>query len=340
MRSRLRFLMLSLALVAVFPAFGVGAPPSTFEPASVLIFPLYDAGPASQTAITVTNTCLSDDECPGDPGPLEGEVLAAFVYVDPERNVVFERPELLTPRDTLTVFASQHNPEARRGYVLVIARNPSTFPDAGENVAFDWLVGSALVAQADRDAVWSYRACPFLAADGVDDLCDRRVTDLDGDGAPDFDGIEYVGFPREVIVPAFFEESGPFENSLVLVSTLPSDRRPEIRYELRNNRGILWADDVVLDENWWLGSLAEIAPQATDVGGDVIELGRPPVVTGWLTLYGRRAFDPSGNPDENLVPPILGVFRERVRSRGFETGHALVGRGEMDGLEGPFGNQQ
>ena len=123
-------------------------------------------------------------------------------------------------------------------------------------------------------------------------------------------------------------------------STLPSDRRPEIRYELRNNRGILWADDVVLDENWWLGSLAEIAPQAADVGGDVIELGRPPVVTGWLTLYGRRAFDPSGNPDENLVPPILGVFRERVRSRGFETGHALVGRGEMDGLEGPFGNQQ
>jgi hypothetical protein len=188
--------------------------PTHSEPASLLIYPFYDARPGFGTIITVTNTNKSRVRCCN--GQMRGSVEVQFTYINGvtcrETNLL----EFLTPGDTLTVFADVHNPAQDRGWLWIEAIDPQT----GQPIDFDFLVGSAIIVNVGTDFLDAYTPYSFqaLTAGPDNDGSDRSTTDVNADGRADFDGIEYEFFPESLLLDRFFEERGPFQNELILMT--------------------------------------------------------------------------------------------------------------------------
>jgi len=330
------FLVLGLAIACAVPAPVRAEAP---QAGSVLVFPLYDSRPGSGTIVCVTNTETSTLRCSDD--FKQGDVSLHFTYFDGETCNEFDRYELLTPGDTLCVLADEHNPEGDMGYLVVMALSP----DNRDPLHFNHLVGQAIVVQSDLNFSWSYTPFSFLAMGAAGNLCDRTDPDLtlgDGDGGADFNGTEYQAFPRELVVPTFFEEGGRFGNQLTLMSTAGSRYRNEIRYLLYNNIEDPYSrsDEFTC---WFNAPLGEISQSAANLRGDEEEIGHG-TQTGWVSIRGRILRDQAGNTvrdesDEPVVPPILGVFAQFVNGTDYGMGDALYGRdGTVDGLELPYGD--
>jgi len=325
------------AVLMASTALAVGDPPPTLhlQPGSALIYPLFDSTPGAGTIICVTNLNTSRVYCP-QTDYREGDILAHFQYVAGDDCLEFDRYEFLTPGDTLCVISGKHNPEADKGFLVVSAVDPAT----GEKVGFNYLIGSAIVVQADLNLMWSYTPYAFVSPSvQALDPCVRPETDLDDDGAMDFDGMEYALFPRELFLDSFFEETAAFGNQLTLMSTSGQDYVNEVKFLFWNN----------IEEKfsrthkfvcWWSGSLSEISMIATRLDGDPEELGHPPVQTGWISIAGNRILDLAGNPVEigEGIPAMLGVFVQLIKETDFAAGRALQYRGSLDGLELLNGN--
>lgn len=337
--ATLAFLVLTLAAALIACTSTVHA--ETPMAGSVLIFPLYDSSPGSGSIICVTNTQTSMLRCSGS-DDLEGDVRLHYTYFNGETCREFDRYEYLTPGDTLCVIADDHNPEGDRGFLVVTANAP----EGGRLWNFNHLIGQAIVVQSDLNFSWSYTPLSFLAQGAAGDLCDRDDPDDllgDGDGAPDFDGVEYEQFPRELAVPTFFEEGDRFGNQLTLMSTAGDRYENEIRYLIYNNVEDPYSRTQTFT-CWWSGPLSEISASASNLRGDPEELGHN-TQTGWVSVRGRTLRDQAGNPvldgsNDVVIPPILGVFMQLVKNTDYAMGDALYGRdGTIDGLELPFGNR-
>jgi len=333
LRAGLALVLILVAVVAATARPGAAQPQSR-EPGSCLLFPLYDTRDANSTLVTVTNTNTSREDCGG--GRDAGDVLLHYVYFEGDARLQFDRYELLGPGDTLTVLADTHNPEGVEGYLLVSA----SFKDAGGpafETSFDAIVGSAVVIDSLRERAFRYSPYVFQAVVEPADPCDRPRTDVDGDGAIDFDGLEYSRFPRELILDSFFEERGRFESELVLVSTVRSDDTAELDFSLINNEGAV-VTGVLAMPSWWRGSLSDLSPVAGDLGGRVVLDNPGSVETGWLQIGGGRIVDRSGNPVLDAgggiaIPPVLALFAELVAGTDLSSGRTLAHRGSLDGLE-------
>jgi hypothetical protein len=316
------------------------AQPLHLQPGSALIYPLFDSTPGAGTLICVTNTNTVNRYCP-DSDYREGDVLVHFQYVDGDDCLEFDRYEFLSPGDTLCVIADLHNPEGGHGYVVLSAADPSD----GEKILFDYLIGSAIVVQSDLNFLWAYTPYAFQALPtqgGAIAPCNRPTTDTpvgDGDGAMDFDNVEYSWFPRELFIDSFFEERNNFGNQLTLMSTAGQDYINEVGFWFWNNVETRFSRTLKF-VCWWSGPLSEISRVVGDLGGDEEELGHPPVETGWVHIRGNRILDLAGNPVEagDGIPPILGVFAQYVTESDFAAGRALQYRGTIDGLEILNGN--
>ncbi|MFT7542845.1 MAG: hypothetical protein ACI9K5_003827 [Gammaproteobacteria bacterium] len=164
---------------------------------SLLVYPEFNNAAGSVTVLSLTNT----DK---DAGPLTVE----FVYIDGDDCSEFNRTEILTPNDTLTLDTRAHNPGHERGFVYVFAKDAET----GEPLVANSLLGNVLVLSAEggnrgsRDGEVGgveYTLNPLIfrgIGDGV-------ITDLDGDGLRDLDGIEYEMAPAEILIPRFIGQS-------------------------------------------------------------------------------------------------------------------------------------
>jgi streptogramin lyase len=158
------------------------------DPGSLLLFPEFDNRPGTISIFTVTHVdCDADDD-----------LLVEFLYIDEDDCLEFNRTEVLTPCDTLTLITNKHSPQKNRGYVYVFAKDPST----GEAIVANVLVGSSMLANG-LDA-FDYGMNPVVFAGlGVGGL-----TDVDNDGVRDLDGIEYEMAPDSILVPRFLGQSG------------------------------------------------------------------------------------------------------------------------------------
>lgn len=311
------------------------AQPRNHVPASALLFPLFDSSDGAATIITVTNTNTSAQECAEH--RRAGDVLLHYQYIDGVNWQEFDRFEWLAPGDTLSVRSDLHNPEGEIGFLLVSAQRELE-PMAFVVSDFDYLVGSAIVVRASDDTAFRYVPYSFQAVAESPDECTIVATDLDADGALDFDGAEYVKFPREVIVDTFFQEGPRFGNELVLVTTARSFYQAELEFLLLNNEGQLFTGALQMN-TFWSGAMSDLTPVATELGGDPLEFAQPSVETGWLSVRGRVIFDGAGNPIVDAqggfaIPPIVGLFVQRIEgARDFATAHVLMQRGSLDGLE-------
>ncbi len=315
------------------------AQPRQLQPGSVLVFPLIDNRPGHGTMVSVTN--LLDDGRPCREGERRGDVIAHFRYVDGETMDTEEMMELLVPGDTLSVLTDRVV-DVEAGYLVVTAYDPVHF----EPMDFDFLMGSAVIAQAGPNFIFSYTPYAFEALPRRDraDTCSRRETDLDGDGAIDFDGSEYSSFPKGLVIESFIEERGIFGNSLTLLTMAEPGHTAEIEFELRNNSGSSRHEGSFQFDRWWTGSLSDVSFVAQNLGGDRAELGFREVETGWMKLRGARILDPSGNPLRSrrgrvAIPPVIGVFSQYANETAFAGGHALQYLGSLDGLELRGGNR-
>ncbi len=322
--------VIAALLLAVFDSPAMALP----RAGSVLFFPLYDSTPGSGTVIAVTNTAGSRRSC--SDGRLEGDVRLHYIYFDGDTCREFDRFAYLTPGDTFTILADEHNPEGDRGYLVVIANSPS-----GGLVHHNHLIGQAIVVQSGLDVAWAYNAFAVEAVGGGDasDGCDRVDPDDAGDGdfRPDFDGVEYEMLTSEVALPTFFEESGRFDNRIALMSTA-GDYEIETSILIYNNEETVFSRSFDF-ECWFQGPLSDISAVVTNLDGDPEETGRD-IQTGWLSIRGNRVRDGNGNivndPEtgRSIKPAIIGVFMQKIRNTDFAAGDILYGRGEaIDGLE-------
>lgn len=217
MRAPLRFAA-ALALAAVLAP----APDADgLRPGSVLVYPYHRSsvpqGPGIFTVISVTNTSLT----PAVPGSLGGSTNLHYEYVntssslngtepdpfDPDVCSVFDRVETLTPADVLSLLTSCHNATAgAEGYLVISATDPETFASPWSH---NRLIGSELIL-GQLGVVYYINAIPFSSP-----LDEGMLTDLDGDGQLDFDGLEYEGVPDEIYIDAFTSE---IRSSLVLLN--------------------------------------------------------------------------------------------------------------------------
>jgi len=331
----MRYRAICFALLSCLAAAWIGLPqparaqPSLREPGSVLIFPMVDSGRGAVTAIQITNTNRSGQYCPST-DTRAGQVVIHYEYVDPMNEYHFDRFEFLDAGDSLIVLADEHAPETTRGFVVVTALSPFDL----EPFDFDYLIGSAHVAQSGLNRVWRYSPYGFRAVPESTDPCNRVHPDAlaDGDGALDFDDVEYDRFPAELVADSFFEQNDRFGSQLVLMSLAPEDLTSAVKFLFWNNVEQKFSRSFNFI-CWWNGALSEISAIAEGLGGDGEELGVDGVETGWVSFTPNRLVDGSGNPVGTVVPPILGVFGQFITGQDFATGHALHYSGTIDGLE-------
>jgi hypothetical protein len=185
------------------------------NPGSVLIYPVQRSGPVYLTIISVTNTNTQ----PTTPSDFGGAINLHYQYANSIKNtqdpavnpdapflplncIIFNRFELLTPADHLSVVTSCHNavsPGGQEGFLVISATDPADF---GEAISFDYLIGSELVVNA-AGGMYSINAIPFEAIPGR-----GLATDLNDNQELDFDNMEYEGIPDLLYIDSFVALAG------------------------------------------------------------------------------------------------------------------------------------
>ncbi|MBI1853954.1 MAG: hypothetical protein HYR85_26755 [Planctomycetes bacterium] len=286
------------------------------RPASALIFPLVDSRTGKGTLISITNTNEDRTSCSSSDFR-SGDVCLQYTYFanDASRGHCreFDVSECLTPGDTLTVIADQHNPNMEIGWLWVEARDPESF----EAIEFDFLIGSAIIVDTGLDFMaryipYGFRAnCTFHV-----DRCGRGLTDCNSDGAANF-GREYDAWPATLFVDSFFQEGGtnPEFTDTIALASCETSGTTFVDSFIWNNRERRFSRDFEF-ECFFVGTIGDITNVAGNLGGDPNELtsGSRSIQTGWLHLTGENA-------------PILGVFIQKIANTSFGDGDVL----EYDG---------
>ncbi len=298
-------LVLTLFSVSVLAVPGL-AQPLHSQPASLLIYPLYNSTAGNNTLITVTNTNEDENSCGN--GFRQGDIQAHYIYFS-ETCQESDTQEDLTPADTITVLAQGHNPNFEKGYLVVEARDPEELAPT----QFDFLIGSAVVVNSEFDFQWAYTPYAFRAIfTGVNttDDCDRPVL-VNDNGSIDFNNVEYDCFPETLYLDHFFGEGTnsnrpnvEFSNMIFLMSTEAEGTNLAIVGYNNNERR--FSRSFAFD-CYFMGPLSELTGATTqaalDTDGDDGELAG--INYGWLKLNVLNG--PRGS---TIRTGILGVFVE------------------------------
>jgi hypothetical protein len=206
--------------------------------------------------------------------------------------VEFDRTETLTANDTLTLLTRAHNPESAQGFCYVYAVDSSGAP-----VAFDHLIGQALVVDGIEAFDYSINAVDYRAA-----VAEGELTDADGDGIIDLDGVEYEMTAGEILIPRFFGQSDggaditPFDSELLMIGLTGGNQfRTTADFLVYNDNEEVFSAEHAFD-CWTRVPLTEISGvftnaflrDSTDHSG-VEPIGFPQYETGWMRINGGIA---------------------------------------------------
>lgn len=278
-----------------------GAP----EAGSLLLYPCFDSNRGSLTLITVTNTNADFTQV----GTLlAGTVDVEFVYINKHDCLEFNRTRRLTPNDTLTVRASDDNPNQREGYVYVFAKSPLT----GAAISWNWLIGISQVDSAVGSAVdinpYVFKA---IGAQGA-------ATDANSDGLRQLDGVEYEAAPDRILVPRFFGQGAGDDSKLVLINLTGGGRFTAIVDFLiyNDNEEVFSAQ---YDFQCWKkvdldrinGAFDNVFLQSTNHNPLESVTG---VETGWFRMNGRLAFSTADSENDPAI--LSALFEGYIGSTG------------------------
>ena len=265
------------------------------KPASLLLFPEFDGrSPALIDFLTVTNT-----------NPLEA-IRVEWVFIDGDLCLEFNRTDLLTANDTLTVVSRFYNPQMQQGFAYVFAKSQAT----GQPVAFDHLIGTS--SFFDGAGATSYVLEPLTFSSP---LADGQATDVDGDGRRDLDGSEYDGVPDLIRFPRFLgNDPMNFQTDLILINLTGT-----VRFDATVNLLVHNDNEEIFSAQYAFACWT--STPLTDVSGvfsnsflkvtnhDPSEiLGAPQLESGWFTLDGFTAVSPRDVVED---PAIVAALVER-----------------------------
>jgi hypothetical protein len=315
------------------------AQPRQLEPGSILLYPQVDSrlGAGRGTIINVTNTNSSRIVFPNN--LRGGDVRLHYNYVQGTQPwLLTDRPEYLTPNDTLTVLAGDHNPQMELGFLLIIATDIET----ERAVDFDYLIGSEIVVDVAGDEIWDMPAIPFRGriTGGQQSGTGHFFTDLNNNGAVDFDGSEYDYWPDKLYLDQFHQVSAIITGDLILVSLLGSDFRVSVGFLIYDNEEDVFSRtfDFIC---WTSVTLDQISNVFRNLGGNPNEFR-----SGWCRIDGSAAVNlvtgaiwrSEGGPG-GYSPPIMGAFVQRMLTAPtFGAGDLLHQTGFQNGNEFPPDN--
>mgnify|MGYP003572076724 CR=1 FL=1 len=229
---RMHLISLALAGAMLTPDLSAGGR----EPGSLLMYPVQMSGMYAFTIVNVTNTNL----LPANPISLGGSTNVKFEYVNVQRNeddrfcpngcIIFDKVEVLTPADTLSVLTGCHNADGflpsyndgdslpdhfgAEGYLVITAQNPAGINEAWSH---NYLIGSELVLTATGIS-YSINAIPFHSP-----IAEGSPTDVSPQNyLRDFNGAEYEMVADRMYIDSFL---GVSESYLACVNLTghPSD---------------------------------------------------------------------------------------------------------------------
>jgi len=183
------------------------------QPASLLLYPKYDARQGRVSLLTITNTN-------GNKG---GDVDVEFRYIDDKMGChPTGREHRLTPNDTLTMLASTQVPNGSYGYAYAYAKSETdtTANPTGEPIVFNHLIGQVLILDGAAAADWSVSSVNFKGIGA-----ERAPNDDDNDGIRDLNFEfssdllpEYEKAPAELRIPRFIGQQQIDETSVILIA--------------------------------------------------------------------------------------------------------------------------
>lgn len=297
---------------------------------SLLVYPEFDNTNGSHTVLTVTNVANESDD-----------VAVEFIYIDAEGCQEFNRTELLTPNDTLTLLTRFHNPDQERGFVYAFAKDPVT----GERIVSNTLIGHLLILSAGQDESSlagkdgggggggkgggiEYSMNPLV----FEGIGEGGLTDLDGDGLLDLDGLEYEMAPDQILIPRFFGQREGlhfvegFDSSLILLSLSGGSLfDTTVDFLVYNDNEQVFSAEHTFT-CWEKLPLIDVSPVfgqaflADSTAHDPNELlGAPQLETGWMRIDGAVANSSSTTIHD---PAFYAVLVEHV--------------GDLGGADAPF----
>jgi hypothetical protein len=291
-------------------AFASSAMADGRNPGSLLLYPEFDNRDGTVTVLTVTNTAVD-----------VGDVEVEFVYIGVEGQdgyqidcEEFNRTEVFTDNDTLTLITNFHNPQQEQGFVYVFARDGVDNP-----IVHNWLIGNVMTV-AGLEA-FEYSVNP-VAYEGF-------AGDANGNGLRDLDGQEYEESADEILVPRFLGQGGMFNSELILIGLTGGARfETTVDFLIYNDNEEVFSSEYTF-ECWERVELLQISGIFDNnflqnfTNHDPQELlGAPDIETGWFRMTGALA----SSPTTSLAnPAVYGVLVERIGNRGaadlpFESG--------------------
>ena len=284
------------------------------NPGSLLLFPEFDNRTANLTLVTVTNT--NGDMTPVAGNALAGTVNVEFVYIGkygPNGQVLdcfeFNRTETLTPNDTLTVITSAHNPQMEQGYLYVFAKDRST----GAAKVWNHLIGNEMTIEGITALDYSLNPISYKG------IGNGTITDLDGDGNRDLDGLEYEAVPDEILIPRFLGQGGTTNSELILIA-LSGGRAftTVVNFWIYNDNEEAFSAQFAFD-CWERARLTVISgifletflDTTNDAPNEI--LGATSRESGWMRVYGATAFSTA---EQIQDPAIYAVLVERISMHG------------------------
>jgi hypothetical protein len=186
-----------------------------------------------------------------------GASISPFLFAN---CTIADRVETLTPADTLSVLTSCHNSASfAEGYLVVSAMDPSQIDTYW---SFNHLIGSSQIISA-MGGMYALNAIPFTA-EGLE----GDNTDLNNNGARDFDGIEYERVADELYIDSFI---GTIPGELILISLTGGNYLTNVKFIIFND------DEFQLSGEYWFACWTRTP--LNEISGFFTQLGLKTTVT-------------------------------------------------------------
>jgi hypothetical protein len=279
-------------------------------PGSLLLYPEFDNREGTVTVLTITNTATD-----------VGDVQVEFVYIgrygESHHDIQceeFNRTEVLTDNDTLTLLTEVHNPQQEQGFVYAFARETVATP-----IVHNWLIGNVMTVDGLDAFEYSINPVSYEGFAG----------DLNGNGLRDLDGSEYEESADELLFPRFLGQGEMRKSELILIGLTGGARfETTVDFLIYNDNEEVFSSEYTF-QCWERVKLKDISGIFENdflrdwTNNDPQELyGAPMIETGWFRMDGALASSTSTTLAE---PAVYGVLVEKIGNRGaadlpFESG--------------------
>jgi hypothetical protein len=279
-------------------------------PGSLLLYPEFDNREGTVTVLTITNTAT-------DVGDIQVEFVYIGRYGESHHDIEceeFNRTEVLTDNDTLTLLTEVHNPQQEQGFVYAFARETVATP-----IVHNWLIGNVMTVDGLDAFEYSINPVSYEGFAG----------DLNGNGLRDLDGSEYEESADELLFPRFLGQGEMRKSELILIGLTGGARfETTVDFLIYNDNEEVFSSEYTF-QCWERVKLKDISGIFENdflrdwTNNDPQELyGAPMIETGWFRMDGALASSTSTTLAE---PAVYGVLVEKIGNRGaadlpFESG--------------------